>query len=200
MNTFHKVFGLRLMFLALICAFAVVCMALPSDAWAQNAVLILKDKERNLEEPLFEGPSGSGCFVYKNARFNYSVHVPRDITRLVAGLPDNGDGLLLSSQDGKAKMRVSGGYAEFVEGGLQGSYENAVQEAGRQVLRKKITQNEQQQEWELVWKKDTIMHKRKFVIKGEVKADCEFSYPLADDRKYGAITDSALGAFTIKDE
>jgi hypothetical protein len=43
---------------------------------------------------------------YANARFGYAIDLPADFT--VTGEADNGDGMTLTSKDGKAELRVFG--------------------------------------------------------------------------------------------
>jgi hypothetical protein len=43
---------------------------------------------------------------YANARFGYAIDLPADFT--AAGDADNGDGMTLTSKDGKAELRVFG--------------------------------------------------------------------------------------------
>lgn len=49
---------------------------------------------------------------YSNARFNYWVHVPSDLTALPP--PDNGDGQAWRSQDGRVRVAAWGSYGPGV--------------------------------------------------------------------------------------
>jgi hypothetical protein len=54
------------------------------------------------------GASAADWEPYTNARFGYVLDVPEDF--VIKSEADNGDGMTLASEDGKATLRVFGGY------------------------------------------------------------------------------------------
>ena len=180
---------------ALVLCIAVSAVAFPSSAPARQAVLTLRDAERGTSVALYDGREAGGprgSFLYSNTQYQYFAYIFPEITTVVM-VPDNDDGLILSSKDGKARLRVSGGLAEFVPGGLKGSYEAARRDAGSGIV--DTTYDPAKGYWELRWKKNNTMHGRKLFIRGENMADCEISYPLAAEKQYGEIMSLILSLF-----
>ncbi|MCL1875565.1 MAG: ankyrin repeat domain-containing protein [Synergistaceae bacterium] len=64
-------------------------------------------KTNTLYPPFSE--EDKGLLFYNNDRFGYSVMIP-DIFTVAVLLPEDGDGIILGSADGKATFRVSGGF------------------------------------------------------------------------------------------
>ena len=159
-------------------------ISLPCLALSQEPALILHDQQRGTSVELYFGPETdepAGYFLYVNKKFDYFGYIPSEITTVVL-IPDNDDGLILTSVDEKATLRMSGGFAEFIPGGLQGSYEQALQGIEQQI--DSSGYDEEKQFWELEWTADGIKHHRKFCINNDIMSECMFSYPQSEQEKY----------------
>ena len=98
-------------------------------------------------------------------------------------IADNDDGIIMESSDGLARFRASGGLAEFVEGGLKGSFDRAVKDAGPGLIDKAFASGPNGH-WVVNWRDGDVIHHRKFVIKGDNWFDCELSYPASQAARY----------------
>ncbi len=189
-------FSFLVVLVALAFCSAVWAALFPATALARpEVVLTLHDAERGTSLHLYDGKEAGGpqgSLVYLNDRYHFFAYVFPETTTLVM-LPENDDGIILSSKDGKARLRLSGGLAEFVPGGLQGSFDQALGEAGQELVHK--IYDPAKGYWELHWKKAGIMHGRKFFIRGENTADCEFTYPLSAEKEYGETLLLTLSLF-----
>lgn len=170
-----------------------------SGALAFEPALTLKDKERGTEVNLYPIPDkeGEGLFFYGNDRFGYSVEVPYELFSEVVTLPDNADGIILASKDGKARFRVSGGNV-MDEDTLRSAFEDAKQSVGKDFVFENLTEDS----WRLCWWDGDRFFQRKFVVNEEVWAECEVSYPSSrdeglrspwDDLAFQAVESLALG-------
>ena len=190
----HKLFRQSpALLLAALCFFVASHAVFPSSALAQKPALTLKDTERGTAVDLYPtgDPKGEGFYLYTNEKYGYSAWIPVEITEVVT-LPDNEDGLILASKDGKARYRASGGLVEFSPGGLKGAFDEAYsrhQEKSTDVL---FVQNKLRAFWVISWKEEGVMHHRKFAVKGDNWFDCEFFYPASLQEKYGFVTDDVL--------
>ena len=114
-----------------------------------------------------------GLLFYGNNRFGYNVKVPEVFTKVIL-LPDNEDGMILESQDGKAVFRVSGGFV-MDEGMLRNTYDSALESIGGEDNATYFDIGEDS--WELFWWKGDTFHSRRFLMKGEEAwSDCSISY------------------------
>ena len=114
-----------------------------------------------------------GLLFYGNNRIGYSVKVPEICTKVVL-LPDNEDGMILESKDGKVRFRVSGGFV-MDEGMLKESYDSALKSIGGE--NKATYFDIGENSWELTWWEGETFHSRKFLMKDEEAwSDCEISY------------------------
>ena len=170
-----------------------------SGALAFEPALTLKDKERGTEVNLYPipGKEGEGLLFYGNDRFGYSVEVPYELFSEVVTLPDNADGIILASKDGKARFRVSGGNV-MDEDTLRSAFEKAKQSVGKDFVFENLTEDS----WRLCWWDGDRFFQRKFVVNEEVWAECEVSYPSSrdegsrspwDDLAFQAVESLALG-------
>jgi len=170
-----------------------------SGALAFEPALTLKDKERGTEVNLYPipGKEGEGLLFYGNDRFGYSVEVPYELFSEVVTLPDNADGIILASKDGKARFRVSGGNV-MDEDTLRSAFEDAKQSVGKDFVFENLTEDS----WRLCWWDGDRFFQRKFVVNEEVWAECEVSYPSSrdegsrspwDDLAFQAVESLALG-------
>jgi len=136
---------------------------------------------------------------YASNRFGYEIRVPKIFTKVVL-LPDNEDGMILESEDGKAAFRVSGGFV-MIDGMLEESYDNALESIGGED--KAVYFDIGEDSWELTWWEGETFHRRKFLMNGEETwGECEISYqsvnneavydPL-DDIVHRAIESLAFG-------
>ena len=170
-----------------------------SGALAFEPALTLKDKERGTEVNLYPIPDkeGEGLLFYGNDRFGYSVEVPYKLFSEVVTLPDNADGIILASKDGKARFRVSGGNV-MDEDTLRSAFEDAKQSVGKDFVFENLTEDS----WRLCWWDGDRFLQRKVVVNEEVWAECEVSYPSSrdegsrspwDDLAFQAVESLALG-------
>lgn len=152
-------------------------LLLASCVFAFDPALTLRDRERGTTVDLYpvHDESDKGLLFYGNDRFGYSIHVPFEVFTEVVTLPDNGDGMILASKDGKAHFRVSGGYV-VDENPLKTTYEAARKELGRD-LEDFSFYNLTDESWELCWWDGSLFYQRKFVANEEVWAECEIAYP-----------------------
>lgn len=153
---------------------ALTALFLASCALAFEPALTLKDKERGTTVAFYPLPdrSDKALLFYGNDRFGYSLHVPVEAFPEVVMLPDNGDGMILASKDGKARFRVSGGYV-MDEDTLKTTYEAARKEIGKSFTFENLTD----ESWELCWWDGDLFYQRKFAANEEVWAECEVFYP-----------------------
>ena len=110
-------------------------------------------------------------FHYVNERSPFAVDVPALFTKAVL-IPDNGDGIILSDAEDKARFRASGGrlvgaltIREFFESerknlGIKPAYEKLGKDF-----------------FVLSWVKDGNIHYRKLILNEDAWADMEMSYP-----------------------
>ena len=145
----------------------------------------LKDKNTGNTVDLYPtvDEKDKGLLFYGNNRFGYSVKVPEAFTKVIL-LPDNEDGMVLETEDGKAAFRVSGGFV-MNEGMLKESFDSALESIGGKDNATYFDVGEDS--WELYWWKGETFHSRKFVINGEETwSDCEISYQSSpDEGMYG---------------
>ncbi len=181
-------FGIKpvLVFMALILsAFFADC------AFALEPVT-LRDGERGTTEDLYPIPDENDLLFYGNERFGYNVNVPKIFTKVVM-LPENGDGMILESEDGTAGFRVSGGFL-MVEGGeaLYERYAETLQDIGG--LENASFHDAGDDYWEICWWEGNLFLKRKFVISDEAWCECDIFYrsEREGDDPLDAITDRAL--------
>ena len=188
MKTHHRV-TVTASFLLLVCV--LLCGFLKPG---QKPVLTVKDTERGNEAALYETDMGgdSPHLLYVNERYGYSALIPPAMAEAAVTIPDNGDGLILASKDGRARYRASGGMADFVEGGLKGAFEEALKNAGPDISEAVFNNNERGTAWTLFWTQGGMVHKRGFTIRDGDMFDCELSYPASEQEKYGTMTDIAV--------
>lgn len=181
----------------LFCLAALLPGLLPPLTWAQEPALTLEDSERQTSVALYASAESGGpedFYLYVNSRFSYFGYIPFELTTVVA-IPDNDDGLMVASADEKATLRMSGGFAEFIPGGLEGSFNAALQDMGQEPDYSLYVDDELKKFWELEWTKEGIKHYRKLLIKEEVMSECEFSYPLSEKNKYHDMADTIISTF-----
>jgi hypothetical protein len=131
-------------------------------ASARAAPVTLKDDSTGKTVDLY--PLGGNFLVYSNTRFGYSVRFPHNYFTKVVLLPENEDGIILESEDGEARLRVSGGFV-IGKGELRSSYDRACEAIGGE---EEATYFEIGDDyWELGWMKGDTSHSRKFLINTE---------------------------------
>lgn len=165
---------------------AIICLllamfALSSPALADDPVLTLRDGESGEEMALWPSSPEDGpeWLRYYNDRFGFTLLVPHEIFTSVVTIPANGDGFILGNRAEKSRFRASGGWAEFVDGGLRGSFERAKKEVGEEnISYEEFSADDIGDDyWELYWWKHEWFNIRRFVMNEEVWAECEISYP-----------------------
>lgn len=151
-------------------------------ARAEAPVRVLKDVERETSADLYS-TGLDGFYLYVNERFAYAAWIPEGISEVVT-IPDNADGLILESKDGQARLRVSGGHADFIEGGLQGAFDQALKSAGRGLINAVFINESFNAYWTLSWQKADQLFYRKFAIRDEFWFDCEIYFPVSEKAEY----------------
>jgi hypothetical protein len=179
----------KILLVSLMLAFAAIALALES--------ITLKDSETGNTIVLYPIPDEAELLFYSNERFEYSVSVPHKVFTKVVVLPDNGDGMILESKDGKARFRVSGGYV-MVDRFLKESYDSARESiTGDWIIEDEIGEDY----WKLAWREEDVVHYRKFRIKGEEAwADCEIYYEWEEgvvDDPLPDLTDRAVDSLAF---
>ena len=158
---------------------AVLLLLAASCAPAQNPVLTLRDEASGATADLYPSwdPEDRGLLAYFNERFGYAVKVPHKVFTKVVLLPENGDGMVLASEDGKAQFRVSGGHV-MDEGHLDSSFAEAKNAVGTKTI---SFENREDDSWELCWWEGKTFHRRRMVANEEVWGECEISYPASPE-------------------
>ena len=144
---------------------------------SQPGEVTLRDDNTGNTETLFPtfSEEDKGLLFYGNNRIGYNVKVPEIFTKVIL-LPDNGDGMKLQSEDGKADFRVSGGWV-MDEGMLEESYESALKSIGGENKAAYFDIDIVGNSWWVTWWKGDTYHTRRFLMNGEEAwADCEISY------------------------
>ncbi|MCL1940376.1 MAG: right-handed parallel beta-helix repeat-containing protein [Synergistaceae bacterium] len=116
-----------------------------------------------------------GLLFYHNNRFGYSVTIPEIFTEVIL-LPDNEDGLILASENGEYRFRVSGGFVIF-EDELQTSMEAAKKYVEENVDGATIFEKTGDDWWELNWWNGPEKGVRKFLTDGGAWFECEITGP-----------------------
>ena len=148
--------------LAASCSFAFDPITLKDGKTGNTAILYPTVKEED-----------KGLLFYSNPTFGYCVNIPDVFTKVVL-IPDNGDGIALTTKDGKAAFRVSGGHV-IDDDMLKESYDSALQSIGGKD--EAVFFDIGNDSWELTWWKGDTFHSRKFLMRGEEAwCDCEISY------------------------
>ncbi|MDL2216109.1 hypothetical protein LJB81_00080 [Desulfovibrio sp. OttesenSCG-928-M14] len=180
----------RAMLLVAVCLLAAQLAYIPSYAIARSPALTLKDAEMENTVELYKtgDPSGDGFYLYVNEKYGYSAWIPSAITHVVT-LPDNEDGLILSSGDGKARFRASGGLAEFLVGGIQGALDEACK-GGMGYVR-----DRGETFWVIAWQYNNMVHHRKFVLDRGSWFDFEITYPASQAEQYDPLVKRMLHHF-----
>ena len=165
--------------IGILALFLLLSMLLPQLAVSETSALTLRDRERGTSVELMypDGIAGDTDFLtYYNERYGYFINIPHKVFTKVVVLPENGDGLILESKDGKARFRASGGLAEFVDGDLGDSYNQAIEALGGTNTFTYIDINRDEGSWELTWWEGNVFHHRRFIMNEEIWCDCEISY------------------------
>lgn len=163
---------------------------LAGPAPAEAPVRVLKDVERETSADLYS-TGLDGFYLYVNERFAYAAWIPEGLSEVVT-IPDNADGLILKSKDGRARLRVSGGHAEFIEGGLKGAFDQALKTAGRELISAVFINEGFNAYWTLSWRKSDHLFYRKFAVKDDFWFDCEISFPASEKAKHDESANTVI--------
>jgi hypothetical protein len=152
---------------------------IPDDellVYGKYGEITLRDSETGNTVDLYPIPDEENLRFYGNDRFGYSLSIPHKIFTKVVVLPDNGDGMILESKDGKARFRVSGGFLIGEAGEtLYESYAEVLRNIGG--VENAFHHDVGDDYWELFWRKGDIVYKRKFLVNGEEAwSDCEIYF------------------------
>ena len=121
------------------------------------------------------GEEDKGLLFYANERFGYCVKIPEIFTKVVL-FPDNEGGMILESQDGQYRFRVSGGFV-LSEDQLRTAMEAAKQHVVEIVDGAMVFEKIGRDWWELSWWNGPEKGVRKLVTNGEFWSECEIAWP-----------------------
>jgi hypothetical protein len=172
--------------------YPVVALFFAASGLALAAEVKLTDSERG-NTVVLTSAEKSGFLRYENSQFGYSVDIPASFSKIIL-LPDNGDGLILATQDDKSRFRASGGnYIEGIERTLKQSYDEA-----REGLPVKAAYATLKNDyWVLSWLEDEVIHYRKFMLRGDTWCDFELSYPAAQKKAYDSVVTHVAQSLTL---
>jgi hypothetical protein len=137
--------------------------------------IILRDESTGNTEDLYPIPDEEELLFYGNEHIGYNVSIPFKIFTEVVLLPDNGDGMILASKDEKARFRVSGGFLIGEAGeALFDSYSETLGTIGG--VENASFHDAGEDYWEIHWRQEETIHKRKFLTGDGAWADCEIYY------------------------
>jgi hypothetical protein len=161
-------------------------------ATSSAASITLTDSERGNSVELAPAET-IGFFRYINDRFAYSVDIPSTFTKVIV-LPDNDDGLILTTQDNLAQFRASGGMVVAdIERALKQSFDEAQDslpiKAAYATLKKDF--------WVLSWLEGDVIHYRKYMLRGDTWCDFELSYPTAQKKAYDPVVSHVAKSLTL---
>ena len=141
--------------------------------------IVLKDNKTKMAVNLYStiDEEDKELLFYSNARFGYSVKIPKIFTKVVS-LPTNGNGIILESKNRKSRFHVSGG-AVTAEGMLKKTYETAYNSIGGKD--KASYSDIGENYWELSWWEGEVFHRCKFLINDQAWCDCKISYPASNN-------------------
>jgi len=127
--------------------------------------------------------------TYTNARFAYSISYPANLLE-PQGEAENGDGQTFRAADGRAEMRVWGGYNANNDS-LRAVYEQAVNEWGAGVSYKVI-----KPDWFVVTALvNGKIHYRKTMLRKDVLKTFEIEYDQSQKATYDSITARVAKSF-----
>ncbi|MDY0275366.1 MAG: hypothetical protein RBR42_08005 [Desulfomicrobium sp.] len=165
---------------------------LPGANISLSPVLTLTDPQTSNSVPLYNtggDPSGKNFLLYYNEKFDYTCWIPTAFTQVVL-LPDNEDGLIVAAVDAQAQLRATGGYVDFLDGGLKGDFERTKNSITKNnLIYEDYTQDEWKTYWELRWQDSDKIVLRKMILNGDYYCDLEISYPAAQQEKYSSVAD-----------
>jgi len=150
----------------------------PKDDNKRDSVITLKDDNSGNTVELYSAgdKEDDELLLYVNERFGYSVKVPYKVFTSVVVIPDNEDGIILSSADGQYRFRVSGGFVMF-DDNLQTSLENAKKYVEENVDGAMVYEKSGDNWWTLSWWNGQDAGSRKFLTNGEVWCEIEITEP-----------------------
>lgn len=148
---------------------------------AQAAERTLKNE---MGEITLQESSTAGFYIYLNGRFGFVVEIPEIFSKVVV-IPQNDDGIILSTEDDKSSFRTSGGYnLEDSKTVLKESYNSALEELGKKVAYKRLGKDFYVVSW---LEDDSVIHYRKYMVSDSVHCDFEMSYPKSEKSNYDAL-------------
>jgi len=143
-----------------------------SYTYGEYGEITLKDNTTDMTVNLYPIPDREDLRFYGNQRFGYGVRVAYKFFTKIVLIPDNGDGMILESNDGKARFRVTGGFLAD-KGETSESFDRALKAIGGEG--KASYYEIRSNYWELYWRVGDTLHMRKFTIspEGDAWGECE---------------------------
>ena len=158
---------------------------------------VLTDSSTGMTVTLY--PSGDhydgAGFFYQNDRFEYGVDIP-DFFFEVVLLPENEDGLILTTRCENARFRASGGFVMF-EDELRTSLEAAKKHLENDLGGTVTSEKTGDDWWELSWRNGSENGIRRYITNGILWSDCEFTWSdqLNLGFQYDGLPDAAYKLF-----
>ena len=163
-----------------------------------NEFVALKDNFTGKTVELYPTDSDNYLF-YGNMKIGYSIYVPCLVFTEVVLLPDNEDGMILGSKDGKARFRVTGGF--YMDDSMfRESFNSAVKAIEEKSGHPDFEIGDES--WEIIWREgDDMLHRRKQVMDREIGAwaEVEIYYysPEGDVNPLARIFDEAIDSLVF---
>ena len=158
------------------CFVFAVFFALPAFAARDRTITDAEGKSVVLRE----SPQ-PGFFHYTCERSPFTVDVPALFTQAVV-IPDNGDGIILSDAEDKARFRASGGRL-VGKLTIREFFESERKSLGVKPAYEKLGKNF----FVLSWLEDGKIHYRKLILNGDAWADMEMSYPFERKKEFDPL-------------
>ena len=170
-----------------------IMLVIAASAALASDPVALMDSENGKTVELYPDEEHKGFLYYYNDLYNYSVMVPDIFTVAVNLLNDEDKTIILESNDGKARFRVSGGYSNGKKL-MAESYIGVLQSIGG--VDKTSYHDVGDDYWEMNWRDGETYHKRKFLTRNDYWCDCEISYVTSKNKEaedpFDDIADSAI--------
>lgn len=137
------------------------------------------DDDETWQVPVTVGKDG--WLLYHNARFGFVVPVPPGMRPLRP--PDNGDGQVFVSADGKVQLTASGGFNVDHFGDVEARWQDALADPGRTLTYKRKTAA-----WFVISgvTKDGTGFYERYTADHNSCASWSMTYPQAEEKKYAA--------------
>lgn len=149
------------------------------------------DEDEAWQVPVTVGKDG--WMRYENARFGSVIPVPPGMVALRP--PDNGDGQMFATPDGKVQLSVWGAFNVDGNGDLEMRWQEDLAQAGRTLTYKRKTAG-----WYVisgVMKDGTGFYER-YTANAKYVAAWRMTYPQAEEKKYAAWVERIAKGYEVR--